>query len=73
MMNTINDIYNFEMMQVCSCGRQKAVYFCKYQDCPNHRTQPYYCPLCSDDEEEKHMHKEAKIAREVQLIKNKWN
>ena len=72
MMSTVNDILKIEMMKMCSCGREKAVYFCKFKECPNNQSQPYYCMLCSDDEENKHMHKESRINKEIQIQQAKW-
>ena len=28
------DFYKIEIMPVCSCGRDKAINFCKKKDCP---------------------------------------
>jgi hypothetical protein len=35
MMSSVLDILKIEMMKMCSCEREKAVYFCKFKDCPN--------------------------------------
>ena len=31
---TMDDFYKKEMMPECSCGRDKAINFCKKKDCP---------------------------------------
>ncbi len=40
--------------------------------CKNNKTQPYYCILCQDQDEEKHLHDTFRIAKEVTKIGVKW-
>ena len=47
-MTSIKDFFNIEEMGTCSCGQDKAIYFCKKKECPNNKHQPYYCFLCSE-------------------------
>ena len=69
MLSTMFDMMNSEMMPDCSCKREKAFYFCKAKTCPNNQTQPYYCVLCADEEEEKHInHSICRINREIEII-----
>ena len=65
MMQTMADIMKCEMMPICSCNREKAIYFCKTMNCPNNCSQPYYCMLCADEEEEKHSHPQTRMNREI--------
>jgi hypothetical protein len=47
-MTSRKDFFNFDEMGLCSCGEDKATYFCKKKECPNNQKQPYYCLICSE-------------------------
>ena len=34
-MSTMIDMINSELLPMCSCKREKAIYICKVKDCPN--------------------------------------
>ncbi len=59
------DILKIEIMPTCSCGREKAIHFCKNKNCPQNSTQPYYCILCIQ-EEDVHDHKSVYISKEIE-------
>ena len=56
MNQSIANYLNVEIMPLCTCNREKAVYFCSDSSCPNNKIQPYYCPMCAEKDEEKHFH-----------------
>ncbi len=66
------DYYKIEIMPECSCGRDKVISFCKKKDCPQNKTQPYYCKECGD-EEDVHDHKAISINKEIESIRPLWN
>ncbi len=43
-----------------------------FNDCKNNKSQPYYCIMCNDPDEDKHDHKSFRIAKEVEKIGEKW-
>ena len=71
-MTSIKDFFNFEEMGLCSCGKDKAIYFCKKKECPNHQKQPYYCVLCSETSD-LHEHSIVRIVTEIKLQNEKWD
>lgn len=67
---TMMDALQLEHMPGCICKREIVVYFCEQADCPNNKSQPYYCLFCQDDR--KHVHFGVRIAKEVDGLKLKW-
>lgn len=63
-MTLIKDFFNFEEMGYCSCGNDKAIYFCKKRECPNNQKQPYYCLLCLETPE-LHEHSSVRVVTEI--------
>ena len=59
-------------MKVCSCKRERAIYFCDCWECPNRESQPYYCDECAEQSEGRHAHAPKKIVRETQLHLQEW-
>ncbi len=49
------------------------MYFCAYEDCPNHLTMPLYCMLCSDEDNTKHDHRQKLIAIKGDNVKSDWS
>jgi hypothetical protein len=70
-MTSIKDFFNFEEMGLCSCGKDKAIYYCKKKECPNNQKQPYYCLLCSENSD-LHDHSNVRIITEIKLQNEKW-
>ncbi len=64
-MQSMADHLKIEIMKVCSCGREKAINFCKNKNCPQNTTQPYYCILCME-EDDIHDHKSVSISKEIE-------
>ena len=50
-LQSMADILKIEIMPECSCGREKAINFCKNKSCPQNQSQPYYCILCQQNED----------------------
>ncbi len=69
-MTSIKDFFNFEEMGPCSCGKDKAIYFCKKKECPN--TQTYYCLLCSENPD-LHDHANVRVITEIKACHEKWS
>ena len=56
-----------EKMPKCNCGRDlETIFVClkTEQQCPDSKTQKYYCVICSE-EENKHDHKPITIVTEL--------
>ncbi len=62
---SILDFLKIEIMPSCSCGRDKAINFCKNKNCPQNQKQPYYCILCQQ-EDDIHDHKSISITKEIE-------
>ena len=58
-------------MDVCKCGKDKAVYYCKDEKCPNKSSWPYYCLICLE-EAILHPHVPVRINKEINLIDTDW-
>jgi hypothetical protein len=72
-MASVIDTMKMEIMNQCSCGRDKAIYFCKNKSCPKNQSQPYYCFVCQQDEEDSHDHKALSIVKEVREHQAVWD
>ncbi|TNV79889.1 hypothetical protein FGO68_gene6727 [Halteria grandinella] len=59
-------------MSLCSCQRERAIYYCNEPSCPSKTTQPYYCDECAEMVEEKHPHAPKKIVREISTYSQEW-
>jgi hypothetical protein len=47
---TVAQIYKEELMDFCACKKgAKAVYYCKFKDCPDNRARSTYCIHCSEN------------------------
>lgn len=65
---------SLDQQSFCQCGRgEKVMYFCAYEDCPNHLTMPLYCMLCSDEDNTKHDHRQKLIAIKGDNVKSDWS
>ena len=71
-MTSRKDFFNFDEMGLCSCGEDKATYFCKKKECPNNQKQPYYCLICSE-KPDMHDHTNVRIVSEIKLQSDKWD
>jgi hypothetical protein len=70
-MTSIIDFFKFEDMGPCSCGKDKAIYFCKKTSCPSNLKQPYYCLVCSENAD-LHDHANVRIITEIKSQTEKW-
>ena len=43
------DALKAEIMKQCSCGREKAIFFCNDETCISHTEQPFYCLFCFEE------------------------
>ena len=57
---------------MCSCQRERVIYFCDDQKCENREIQRYYCDECAEMSENKHLHAPKKIVRETQSYNQEW-
>ena len=71
-MTSKKDFFNFDEMGLCSCGEDKATYFCKKKECPNNQKQPYYCLICSE-KPDNHEHSNVRIVSEIKVQTDKWD
>ncbi len=60
-------------MHLCSCQRERVIYFCDDEKCENRERQRYYCDECAEMSEQKHLHAPKKIVRETQLYNAEWS
>ncbi len=57
----------------CSCGRKEKVMFaCIEQSCPNRTKQPLYCIMCNEDENPSHNHRSRAISSLNSNIQSEW-
>ena len=69
---TLVDVYKFDCMGDCSCKRgQKYIHFCDEKNCPNFKNA-YFCALCADKLDGKHLHTFSTIARHVYEGDKNW-
>ena len=62
-----------EQQPFCSCGRgERVIFVCIKSDCPNHKKQPLYCFICSEDEESTHEHKGKTISSLNTSVHTQW-
>ena len=71
-MTSKKDFFNLDEMGPCSCGKDKATYFCKKKECPSNQKQPYYCLICSENSD-LHDHANVRIVSEIKLQSDKWD
>jgi hypothetical protein len=57
---------------MCSCGREKAVFICMKEVCPNNKVQRTYCIPCSKYEEDKHDHGTLDIPSKIKQLASGW-
>ena len=50
MMSTLGDKLMLEKMPQCSCGKDKAIFYCKFPACKLHH-QKYSCTDCAETHE----------------------
>lgn len=65
------DAMRVEIMKPCVCEREKAIYYCKDQNCPNHTKQPFYCLFCFESNVHPN-HMPVRIGKEVDEWEAKW-
>lgn len=65
------DIFKFEEMELCQCGKDKVIFFCKKKECPNNQKHIFYCMECSENPS-KHDHTNVRIITEINAQKDKW-
>ncbi|TNV82449.1 hypothetical protein FGO68_gene4124 [Halteria grandinella] len=70
--STLQERLQLEKMSICSCQRERAIYYCNEPSCPSKSTQPYYCDECAEMVEEKHPHAPKKIVREISTYSQEW-
>jgi hypothetical protein len=65
------DIFQCDVMDLCQCGRDKAIFFCKKKECPNNQKQRFYCMECSENPS-KHDHANVRVITEIKVWNDKW-
>ena len=70
---TLMDRLQLDKMHMCSCQRERVIYFCDDSQCESRQAQPYYCDECAESSEMKHLHAPKKIVRETQMYNMEWS
>jgi hypothetical protein len=73
MHSTLQERLQLEKMRMCSCKRDRAIYFCDNSQCINRESQCYYCDECAEESEGRHPHAPKKIVRETYLHQQEWS